>query len=89
MIFWSFLLRINKTSKACLLDKMAKTSLNRKSERSKELLSQIYTNVCGPMIIHVIDGYIYFVIFIDDHSRYAYVYLKNTSLNHLNGSNNS
>jgi hypothetical protein len=75
IIFWFFLLWIDKTCEACLLDKIAKTSLNEKSERSKELLSLIYTNVCRPMIIHVIRGYTYFITFIDDHSRYTYVYL--------------
>jgi hypothetical protein len=46
-----------------------------KSERSKELLGLIHTDVCGPMMIRVIGGYTYFITFIDDHSRYDYVYL--------------
>jgi hypothetical protein len=46
-----------------------------KSERSKELLGLIHTDVCGPMMIRAIGGYTYFITFIDDHSRYDYVYL--------------
>jgi hypothetical protein len=63
-----------------------------KSERSKKLLGLIHTDVCGPMMIHAIGGYTYFITFIDDHSRYDYVYLIiiiKTSLNHLKSSKNS
>jgi Tfp pilus assembly protein PilO len=56
----------------------------------KELLGLIHTYVCGPMMIRVIGGYTYFIIFTDDHSKYDYVYLiKKTSINHLKNSKNS
>jgi hypothetical protein len=44
-----------------------------KSERSKELLSLIYTDVCGLINICVIGGYTCFITFTDDHSRYSYM----------------
>jgi len=64
-----------ETYKACLLGKMIKTHITGKSERSKELLGLINTNVYGPMTIHAINKYIYFIIFFYDHSRNGYVYL--------------
>jgi hypothetical protein len=54
---------------------MIRTPFTRKSERSKELLGLIHTDVYGLMMISVIGGYTYFITFIDDHSRYDYVYL--------------
>jgi hypothetical protein len=52
-----------------------KHPLLEKSERSKELLSLIYTDVCGLINICVIGGYTCFITFTDDHSRYNYLYL--------------
>jgi hypothetical protein len=54
---------------------MTKTPFTKKSERSKELLGLIHTDIYGPMNIHFIGGYTYFIIFIYDHSRYGYMYL--------------
>ena len=31
--------------------------------------------VCGPFDVQTKDGYLYFIIFIDDYSWYGYVYL--------------
>jgi hypothetical protein len=54
---------------------MVITSFTGKSERSKELLGLIHIDICGPTMICAIRGYIYFITFTDDHSRYDYVYL--------------
>ena len=35
----------------------------------------IHSNVCGPMSVTARGGFSYFITFIDDHSRYRYVYL--------------
>ena len=35
----------------------------------------VHTDVCGPMSIQARGGYSYFIIFIDDLSRFGYVYL--------------
>jgi hypothetical protein len=37
------------------------------------LLDLIYANICGPIMIHAIDGYTCFII--DDHIGYEHVYL--------------
>ncbi|KAL0411220.1 UNVERIFIED_CONTAM: hypothetical protein Slati_3711700 [Sesamum latifolium] len=39
------------------------------------LLDLIHTDVCGPLNTQARGGFSYFIIFIDDHSRYGYVYL--------------
>ena len=35
----------------------------------------MHSDVCGPLNIQARGGYEYFVTFIDDYSRYGYVYL--------------
>jgi hypothetical protein len=54
---------------------MTKAPFTKKSERSKDLLGLVHSDVCGPMSIRARDGSRYFVTFIDDFSRYGYVYL--------------
>lgn len=43
--------------------------------RSNQLLEIIHTYICGPFDTPYIDGEKYFIIFIDDFSRYRYIYL--------------
>lgn len=45
------------------------------STRSKELLEIIHTDVCGPFPTKTICGNQFFVTFIDDFSRYSYLFL--------------
>ena len=48
--------------------------------RAKNVLDLVHTDVCGPFPVPSIGGSLYFVTFIDDRSRYAWVYpLKNKS----------
>ena len=44
-------------------------------ERANDLLEIIHTDVCGPMSVDAHGGYLYFLTFTDDLSRYGYVYL--------------
>ena len=44
-------------------------------ERANELLDLIHMDVCGLMSIYDRGGFIYFITFIGDHSRYGYLYL--------------
>jgi hypothetical protein len=49
-------------------------------ERASYLLDLIHIDVCRPMSTTARGGYQYFITFIDDLSRYGYVYLmKHTS----------
>ena len=63
------------TCESCLLGKMVKSHFTRKGERAKELLGLIHTDVCGPFSTSARGGYLYFITFTDDFSRYGFVYL--------------
>ena len=54
---------------------MIKSHFIGKDKRASDVLKLIHTDVCGPMSISAKDGYVYFITFIDDYSRYGYVYL--------------
>ena len=60
---------------SCLEGKMTKRPFSAKGERSKEPLQLVHSDVCGPLSVQARGGYEYFVTFIDDYSRYGYVYL--------------
>ena len=60
---------------SCLEGKMTKRSFSGKGNRAQKPLKLIHSDVCGPMSTQAKGGYEYFVTFIDDYSRYGYVYL--------------
>ena len=55
--------------------KMTKRPFSAKGERSKEPLQLVHSDVCGPLSVQARGGYEYCVTFIDNYSRYGYVYL--------------
>ena len=55
--------------------KMTKRPFNAKGRRAQELLELVHSDVCGLMSIQARGGYEYFVTFINDYSRFGYVYL--------------
>ena len=59
----------------CLLGKMTKTPFSGTMERATDLLEIIHTDVCDPMSVDARGKYRYFLTFIDDLSRYGYIYL--------------
>ena len=54
---------------------MTKRPFSAKGESSKEPLQLVHSVVYGPLSVRARGGYEYFVTFIDDYSRYGYVYL--------------
>ena len=44
-------------------------------EQATDLLEIIHSDVCGPMSVLARGGYLYFVTFTYDLSRYGYIYL--------------
>ena len=60
---------------SCLEGKMTKRPSNAKGRRAQKLLELVHTDVCGLMSTQAKGGYEYFITFIDDYSRYGYVYL--------------
>ncbi|GER47805.1 gag-pol polyprotein [Striga asiatica] len=63
------------TCESCLEGKMAKRPFTAKGYRSQEVLGLIHSDLCGPMSIQARGGFEYYVSFIDDYSRFGYVYL--------------
>ena len=45
------------------------------ARRISGVLDLVYTDICGPFPIAFWNGHIYFITFIDDYSRYEYLYL--------------
>ena len=43
--------------------------------RAKEVLDFVHTDIFGPMSTGVRGGYEYFITFINNYSRYGYIYL--------------
>ena len=60
---------------AWLVGKMIKTPFSGTMEQATNLLEIIHTDVCNPMSVEAHGGYRYFLTFIDDLSRYGYIYL--------------
>ena len=63
------------TCEPCLMGKMTKTLFSGTMERATDLLEIIHADACDPMRIEACGGYLYFLIFTDDLSRYGYIYL--------------
>ena len=62
---------------ACVDCIKGKTTKNTKkgATRSTQLLEIIHTDICGPFDVPTFGGEKYFITFIDDYSRYCYVFL--------------
>lgn len=48
------------------------------NSRSKEILDLVHSNVCEPMTVSCLGGYMYYVTFIDDFSRKTWIYFIKT-----------
>src|SRR6516165_4455936 len=60
---------------SCLLGKMPKSPFTGKRDHAKDVLGLVHSDVYGPMSTQARGGYVYFITFTDDHSRYGYVFL--------------
>ncbi|KAL0406197.1 UNVERIFIED_CONTAM: hypothetical protein Slati_3933600 [Sesamum latifolium] len=63
------------TCESCLKEKMTNKPFVGQSAIANGLLDFVHTDVCGPLSIPAREGFSYFITFIDDQSRYGYVYL--------------
>ena len=64
-----------ETYESYLMKKMIKTQFTGHGKRASDILDLVHTDVCGPISTQARDGYFYFIIFIDDRSKFGYVYL--------------
>ena len=58
----------------CDLGKNTKKSFSRSKNRDKGILDLIHSDICGPMSSLYFSGCLYYVFFIDDHSRKSWIY---------------
>jgi hypothetical protein len=57
----------------CIKGKYVK-KIKKDTKRSATTLEIIHTDICGPFPVKSVDGYDLFITFIDDYSRYGYIY---------------
>ena len=57
----------------CIKGKYVK-KIKKDVKRSAVILEIIHTDICGPFPMKSVDGYDSFKTFIDDYSRYGYIY---------------
>jgi transposase InsO family protein len=60
------------------------TKTTKGAKRSSEILEIIHTDICGPFPTPCLNGQRYFISFIDDHTRFMYLYLLNDKAGVLN-----
>ena len=60
--------------RGCALGKNAKSSFKSSDSRSKGILDLVHSDICGPMLVPSLSGYLYYVIFTDDFSRKTWIY---------------
>ena len=61
---------------SCLEGKLTKRPFSAKGFRAKEPFELVHSDVCRPLNVQARGSYEYFITFIDDYSRYGYVYLR-------------
>ena len=64
------------TCLGCIKGKQTNKS-NKGAKRSDTKLKIIHTDICGPFTTQCLNGQRYFITFIDDFTRYMYLYLLN------------
>ena len=63
----------------CLVGKHTRVAFKtHRHTRKPSMVDLVYFDVCGPMQTKTLDGSLYFVTFIDDHSRKIWVYTLKT-----------
>ena len=63
------------TCESCIMGKLPKSPFSGIGERAKGILELIHFDVCGPMPVQARSDSFYFITFIDDFSRFGWVYL--------------
>lgn len=64
----------NESCKGCALGKNTKKPYPHSLSKTKEVLELVHSDLCGPMSIPSIGGFLYYLIFVDDFSRKTWIY---------------
>jgi len=67
----------------CIKGKQTKKT-TKGARKSSEILEIIHTDICGPFPTPCLNDQRYFISFIDDHTRYMYLYFLNDKAEALN-----
>ena len=65
----------NLKCESCELAKHCRTSYSMSNKRSSNSFDVVHTDVWGPYHIPSMGGYRYFLLFVDDYTRFSWVYL--------------
>jgi transposase InsO family protein len=76
--FSSFKVKRTSVCKGCALVKNSKTAFPSNEHKSRGILDLVHSDVCGPMSSTLLTSNIYYVSFIDDSSRKAWIYFMKT-----------
>jgi len=60
---------------SCIQGKLARAPFGRSESKTKDVFDLVHTDVCGPFDVSSVSGHRYFVTFIDDFSRFCFIYL--------------
>jgi hypothetical protein len=71
--------------KGCDLGKYTKTIFPSSDSRAVGILYLIHSDVCGPMSLALLTGFLYYVIFIDEFSRKPWIFFMKTKGQVFNG----
>jgi transposase InsO family protein len=64
--------------RGCSLGNNSKGYFPSSDNRSKGILDLVHLDVCGPMTVAYLGGFMYYVIFIDDFSRKTWIFFMKT-----------
>lgn len=64
----------DRISKGCALGKDSKGTFHYSEHKSKSVLELIHIDLCGPMTIPSLGGFLYYVIYVDDYSKKTWIY---------------
>ena len=60
----------------CVLGKQSRSPFPKSSDsKTTSVLELVHSDVCGPMSVASVGGSFYFITFVDDYSRYVWVYI--------------
>jgi hypothetical protein len=62
----------------CALGKNTKKAYPHNNRKSNGILDLIHSDLCGPMIVPSMNGFLYYIMFIDDCSRKTWIYFLKT-----------
>ena len=60
--------------KGCALGKNTKNPFQTSTRKSNNVLELVHSNLCGHMFVPSLGGFLYYILFIDDFSKKAWIY---------------